>query len=59
MVLPRLLLLHSLFVNVVAALFQDALSDKGDGARGAVVYATIAKSARAGHKDGLSVLNRD
>ena len=48
-----------LFVQVVAALLKDALSDKDDGARGAVVYATIAKSARAGRKDGLAVLHCD
>ena len=59
MVLLRLLVMQLLFVQVVAALFQDALSDKGDRARGAVVYATIAKSAGTGRKDGLAVLNRD
>ncbi len=59
MVLPRLLLLHSFFVNVVAALLQNALSDKGDGARGAVVYAAVANRAGTWRKDGLALLNRD
>lgn len=48
-----------LFIQVVAALLQDALSDKGDRARGAVVYATVAKSAGTWRKDGLALLNRD
>ena len=57
--LTRLLFMQFLFVQIIAALFQNALSDKGDGARGAVVYAAVAKSAGTGRKDGLALLNRD
>ena len=59
LVLRSPLVMQFLFIQVVAALFQDALTDKGDGARGAMVYATVAKSAGTWRKDGLSVLNRD
>ena len=59
LVLRSLLVMQFLFIQVVAALLQDALTDKGDRARGAVVYAAVAKSAGTGRKDGLSVLNRD